>query len=128
MGSESTQFKPGQRQKGNRKGVKNKVTVDIREVFNWAFRDIGGREALSKWARNNKKTFYQTFAKLAPKELDINLSQQENFIESLAMKELTEVDATIVTPSLPIAEEGPVNTIESKATPTDSINTYGTKS
>jgi hypothetical protein len=76
--------------KGRPKGSRSKVNVDIRECFSWAFEQAGGREELAKWAKTNRKTFYQIYAKLAPKEVDMNVRQQEAFIETLANQELIE--------------------------------------
>lgn len=84
----------------NRKGSKNKITMDIRDKFYHVYDDMGkidkvtGDEAFLKWARLNKKTFYTLFAKLAPTNLNIHDGREhESFIDRMT-QQILEANAT----------------------------------
>ena len=55
--------------KGRPKGVKNKYTRDVREIYHNAYEEIGGDDAFVKWAKQakNKHTFYTLHNKMMPK-------------------------------------------------------------
>lgn len=57
---------------GRPKGSKNKATASIKEAFREAFEELGGSEALVKWAlsdEKNKTEFYKLSTKLIPTEI-----------------------------------------------------------
>lgn len=92
-------------QKGNpgkQHGVKNKLTIDIRDKFYQSYESIGindnitGDEAFFAWSRQNKKTFYTLFAKLAPTNLNIHDGREhESFIDRMA-QQIFEADAKVL--------------------------------
>ncbi len=83
------QFEEGHNlSKGRKAGSKNKVTVNIRDAFDFAFEKSGSKEALAAWAKDNRKEFYQLYSRLAPAHLNITDRRQEDFVEGLAEREL----------------------------------------
>jgi hypothetical protein len=62
---------------GRQKGTPNKTTTAVKEAFRQAFDDLGGIEALVKWASANPTQFYQLFSKLIPTEIDATLSGKD---------------------------------------------------
>lgn len=60
--------------KGRPKGAKNKATVSMKQAFAEAFDELGGAEALAKWAKEDPKTFYQLASKLIPVQLQGEMS------------------------------------------------------
>jgi len=62
------------RPKGRKPGSKNKVTASMKEAFREAFDELGGAEALAKWAKEDPKTFYQLASKLIPVQLQGEVS------------------------------------------------------
>ncbi len=82
-------------------GTETEHTKVNREVFSKAFLELGGIDALVKWAKgltgtctvpkngDNLKHFYKLFAKTLPKEIkteDINKTQ-ENFVKWIQAEE-----------------------------------------
>jgi len=57
---------------GRRKGTRNHLTLAAKEAFEYAFRDIGGPEALAKWARTHQTMFYKLFARLIPLSVNVD--------------------------------------------------------
>jgi len=55
--------------KGRPKGSPNKTTVKVKEVFEMAFEELGGVEALVTWARGEPTEFYKQYAKLLPVQI-----------------------------------------------------------
>lgn len=58
----------GNRGKGRKKGVPNKLTKSAREAFQYAFDQSGGPVELALWAQANRTEFYKLFARLIPVE------------------------------------------------------------
>jgi hypothetical protein len=57
---------------GRKKGTPNKLTMAAKEAFEYAFQDIGGPEALARWARKHQTMFYRLFARLIPLSLKVD--------------------------------------------------------
>jgi hypothetical protein len=53
---------------GRRRGTPNKLTSTFRQAVLLAYEDIGGHEAIAKWAAENQRDFYLIAAKLTPPE------------------------------------------------------------
>lgn len=64
----SAEFK-AQMGRGRVKGVRNKLTREVKEVISQVFEDIGGINAFGKWAQAEKTEFYKMYAKLLPIQL-----------------------------------------------------------
>ena len=66
-------FIPGTaRQGGRAKGTANKASLEIKQVIEKVFIDMGGVDALLKWAQENQTTFYTAiWAKLLPASLKV---------------------------------------------------------
>lgn len=56
---------------GRPKGSRNKLTASAKEALESAFESIGGESALADWARENPRDFYPLWAKLLPKNLEV---------------------------------------------------------
>lgn len=56
----------GNRGKGRKKGVPNRLTKSAREAMELAFQGIGGVSSLTKWAKDNQTEFYKLFSRLIP--------------------------------------------------------------
>lgn len=57
---------------GRPRGVVNKVTASVKECITKAFDDLGGVDGLVEWAQSsdkNRAAFYQTWGRLAPREV-----------------------------------------------------------
>lgn len=57
---------------GRRAGTPNKVTATIREIFEGAVNDMGGRQRLVEWAKaapENERVFWQLATKLLPHQI-----------------------------------------------------------
>jgi len=65
-------FKKGDKRCGRKKGSKNKIGVSVKEAIMYAYQTIGGDDAFTDWAREEKTEFYRMFSKLIP--LDIQQS------------------------------------------------------
>jgi hypothetical protein len=66
-------FVPGTARQGGRlKGTANKSTLEIKQVIEKVFIDMGGVDALLKWGQENQTTFYTAiWAKLLPASLKV---------------------------------------------------------
>lgn len=53
---------------GRPKGSKNKFTI-IKDGFLWAYKKLGGKEALLKWAKGNQESYYKHVVSLLPREV-----------------------------------------------------------
>jgi hypothetical protein len=60
--------------RGRPKGVPNKTTASVREVWIGAFDDLGGQAALVRWARKNQTAFYQSVTRLFPLQVNAEVS------------------------------------------------------
>ncbi len=40
----------------------------VRDDFRWVYGELGGREALLSWSRENEKEFFRMFFQLLPRE------------------------------------------------------------
>ena len=58
---------------GRKKGSKNKVPADIRQIYEDVFHEIGGLKTFAEWARktdHNKGIYYQMLSKLLPRTIE----------------------------------------------------------
>jgi hypothetical protein len=62
---------------GRPKGCENKLTRDAKAAFQSAFDEIGGAEALAKWARENSTEFYKLYARLIPTDMRLGAKDNE---------------------------------------------------
>jgi hypothetical protein len=74
--------------RGRRKGELNRTTVAVKEALTMAFEGAGGVEALTSWARSNPSEFYRLYAKLLPREINVDA----NTVVRRALLELAEAD------------------------------------
>ena len=62
-------FVKGQAKIGGRvSGVPNKISASFKQAVAMAFEEIGGAEAFSEWAGENRGEFYRIVARLVPPE------------------------------------------------------------
>lgn len=61
----------GNRGKGRKAGVPNKVTTSIKSALVEAFDKRGGVTALVQWAQEDPSAFYKLWGSLAPKEMEV---------------------------------------------------------
>lgn len=59
----------GNRGKGRKAGVPNKLTMKAREAFQFAFDAAGGPEQLAAWARENYTEFAKLYARTIPMDV-----------------------------------------------------------
>jgi len=57
---------------GRQKGVKNKIPAQAKENIASVFSAIGGKAAMSKWARENPTEYYKIYARLIPVEQHVS--------------------------------------------------------
>jgi hypothetical protein len=76
-------LRPGQ---GRPKGSKNKFTL-LKNAFLEAFEEIGGKDALVKWAEQNKSKFYEFLVRLFPKELKAEFTASEPELPEISKEE-----------------------------------------
>lgn len=60
--------KRGYKTGGRQKGTPNKITTSVRENTIAVFEQIGGINAMAKWARTNRTQFYMLYGKLVPSD------------------------------------------------------------
>lgn len=110
-------FEKGNSHGGRKKGSKNRVTNDVRQVFHEVYNNMGddedftdpktgekrqqtGHEAMLAWARENKTEFYRLYGKMIPATAEIMEDSHEDFVADLIFEEeeadLIEADATEV--------------------------------
>lgn len=56
---------------GRPRGLANKLTRSAKQAFEHAFEQLGGTDALTKWAKDNPSDFYRLYARLIPKPLEV---------------------------------------------------------
>ena len=78
-----TKGTPKPKNSGRKKGAKNKLTSSAKEAYLFAFDDIGGKKALSRWGRANQDEFYRQFARLVPVDKTISGEVAVTFVEDL---------------------------------------------
>jgi len=61
----------GRKTGGRTKGTPNKAK-DARENFSQCFLELGGVEALKKWAKENQTDFYKLYGRLIPVESHVS--------------------------------------------------------
>lgn len=64
----------------SRKGIPNNVGADTKQSIISVFNALGGAEAMLKWASRNQTEFYKILAKILPKDLDILIKENPQFI------------------------------------------------
>lgn len=72
-----TKRKPPNAGKGRPKGSQNKTTKAFKEAVLAVYHDIGGNEALAKWAKENPTEFYKICARLIPTEVNANIGSTQ---------------------------------------------------
>jgi hypothetical protein len=111
------QFQKGNKLAGSRKGKKNRLTNDVRQVFHKVYDEMGddceiqdketgemrpmtGHEAMLAWARENKTEYYRLYGKMIPATAELNEDMHEDFVAGLIFEEeetlLVETKATDV--------------------------------
>jgi len=66
--------------KGRPKGTKNNLTSDLKTIITNVFDKIGGEDALMKWAKSNKTTFYvKIYSKLIPRNIELGNTDGKPF-------------------------------------------------
>lgn len=110
-------FQSGNSYGGRKRGSKNRLTNDVRQVFHKVYEEMGsneeivdevsgekrkqtGHEAMLEWARLNKSEFYKHYAKMIPATAELPEEMHEDFIGDLIFEdeqgELVETDAVDV--------------------------------
>ncbi len=59
---------------GRPKGSLNKRTIAVKEALEACFEELGGIEGLVKWAWSDRGEFYRQWAKMLPKDINVNAS------------------------------------------------------
>ena len=54
---------------GRKKGTSNKFSLTVKQAVTESFVNLGGVEAMTRWARGNQTEFYKIFARLIPHEI-----------------------------------------------------------
>jgi hypothetical protein len=57
---------------GRPKGSLNKRTIAVKEALEAAFDELGGVDGLVKWAFTDRTAFYKEWAKMLPKDVNLN--------------------------------------------------------
>ena len=70
---------------GRPRGSRNKFT-HLRDEFLLAFEEVGGREALVKWAESNPDQFYRLVVQLLPKERTVDMTTRQVTLEDLLIE------------------------------------------
>ena len=77
-------FKKGNKSGGSRKGIPNKLTTDLRELFLSVAHELhpdGAKAALQKWAENprNQGKYWEMISRMLPRS--VNLSIEEHALK-----------------------------------------------
>ncbi len=104
-------FEKGNKLGGRKKGSKNRISRDVREVFHRVYEDMGknqlhdetgepltGHEAMLEWARNNPTEFYRLYGKMIPAKEAEDTDSHEDFIDGLieGEDEIRLIEANVV--------------------------------
>jgi hypothetical protein len=103
---------------GRKKGARNRVTNDVRQVFHAVYENMGnevdvvdditgekrkqnGHEAMLMWAKTNQSEFYRLYGKMIPATAELAEDMHEDFVADLIFEEeesepLIEADAVDV--------------------------------
>jgi hypothetical protein len=65
---------------GSRKGVPNKMGVELKDMIRGALDDVGGQEYLARQAKENPVAYMSLLGKILPKDLNIQAEQAINII------------------------------------------------
>ncbi|MCP3679617.1 MAG: hypothetical protein GY782_04865 [Gammaproteobacteria bacterium] len=97
---------------GRPKGMKNRLTNDVRQAFHKVYEEMGhnievdgkkqtGHEAFLTWARDNQTEFYRLYGKMIPATAELGGDLHEDFVDELVfadeMGKLVEGQAVDVT-------------------------------
>ena len=74
-----------------KKGSRNEFT-QLRDEFQLAFEEVGGRKALAKWAETNPDQFYKLVVQLLPKEKTSDVATRTATLEDLLLELSSESD------------------------------------
>lgn len=85
---------------GRPKGVKNRLTNDVRQIFHKVYDEMGadvidektgkplnGHEAMLLWARMNPTEFYRLYGKMIPATAELPVDMHEDFVDELVFEE-----------------------------------------
>lgn len=79
---------------GRKKGVKNKLTTELRVMIERALQDVGGRVYLAEQARENPAAFMSLLGKLIPRDLNVSGEIKHSLIDMvLAAKPAVSAEA-----------------------------------
>ncbi|MCP3679010.1 MAG: hypothetical protein GY782_01415 [Gammaproteobacteria bacterium] len=97
---------------GRPKGMKNRLTNDVRACFHKVYNEMGhnievdgkkqtGHEAFLMWARDNQTEFYRLYGKMIPATAELGGDLHEDFVDELVfadeMDKLVDGQAVVVT-------------------------------
>lgn len=93
-------FEKGNSLGGRKKGSKNRLTNDVRQVFHRVYDEMGadakhektgkpltGHEAMLLWARDNQSEFYRLYGKMIPQTAELGGDLHEDFVDDLIFAE-----------------------------------------
>ena len=66
----------GKKTGGRKPGSPNKKTAAVKEALEHAFKGMGGKAGLTRWAKENPTEFYKIWSKLLPREIDARIEAQ----------------------------------------------------
>lgn len=78
---------------GSRKGRKNKVNKEIKDLIRGALDDAGGRQYLFEQAKLNPVAFMALIGKIIPKEVSSTVEQTTTLKEPIVIVRATKQDA-----------------------------------
>lgn len=65
----------GNKGKGRKKGVPNKLTASAKQAIETAFQGLGGVDALKRWAESDPESFYtKVWVKILPLSVNANVT------------------------------------------------------